>query len=138
MILFILLVNSSIVSAIAARRWNRCFCHYLTICRGSVTEAVTTPLCASETAKTLPLFGTYGSRSRGTSQNVDRSRVAEISWLQSCHDEGGTAHSVQAVWKPYRYLPGKLASRDINSVVAPRKKLDYACLCLVGKGFVSK
>ena len=38
-------------------------------------------------------------------------------------------------WEPYRYLPGKLASRDTNSA-APCKKLDYACLCLVGKGFL--
>ena len=37
--------------------------------------------------------------------------------------------------KLYRYLPGKFASHDN---VAPCKKLDYDCLCLVGKGFVFK
>ena len=41
----------------------------------------------------MPLFGTYGSRSRGTSQNMKRSRVAKISSLQSGHGEGGAAHS---------------------------------------------
>ena len=95
-VLFIIFVNSSIASVIAARRWNRCFCHYLTVCSGSVTEAVMTPLCASETAKIIPLFGTYGSRSRCTSHSVDRTRVAEISSLQSCHGEGGAVHSAQA------------------------------------------
>ena len=94
--MFILLVNYFIVSVIAARRWNLCFCHCLTICGGSVTEAVTAPLRASETAERMPLFRTYSSRSRGTSQNVNRSRVAEISSLQSCNGEGGAAHSAQA------------------------------------------
>ena len=95
-ILFILLRHSSVVSAIATCRWNRFFCHYLTICSGSATEVVTTPLCASETAETMPLFGTYGSRSRGTSLSIDSSRIAEISSLQSCHGDGGATHSAQA------------------------------------------
>ena len=134
--MFILLVNSSIVSVIAARRWNCCFCHYLTVCGGSVTEAVTAPLCASETAEIMPLFGMYGSRSRGTSQNVNRSRVAEISSLQSCQVRAARL-ILHKQGKLYRYLPGKFSSHDRDNV-APCKKLDYDCLCLVGKGFVFK
>ena len=48
---------------------------------------VAAPPCAREAGKTTPLFGTYGSSSMGASKNVNGSRAADISSMQSFDGE---------------------------------------------------